>query len=399
MGEKKVKELDESINFEEVSNLSMMGIIVFAADTRQAVFLNPIAKETLEIPPELKMDSISLQSLYPVEARSKSRIFSEDFLQDGGFYQDIMLKRFNGINIIANLGVRFLSANNKIMIMFQDVTFQKKLQREVQVKQQELMRSYSEILAQNEELKNLSAAKDKLITLSSHELRTPLSAIIAMTETLSLGIVEDKSEIMTYYKDIHRESQSLMFILNNMLDLLKLKTGKMPFFISQKNVSSCFIDAIEDLHLVAEEKQVELKIKLPEELTAYIDKTRMKKPFQYIVGNAIQFTKENSSVVISAREDEEKVYIHVRDHGPGIPDDFSESIFEEFTTLGDIETHSKGAGLSLSIAKLTMVAHGGDLVLNPLAESGAEFIFEIPKEKVLDEEIYSDEDPFEDIEF
>lgn len=395
------KHIDDTHNldFEEISDSSMMAILVYHKESMQPVYMNRLAMETLEFQENGDMGELFIERLYPEEGSTRGRSFSSNFIHDAGFYQDIMMKKLNGTNFIANLGVRMIQEKDYLMLMFQDVTFQKKLQREVQVKQQELMRSYSEILEQNAELQTLSEAKDKLITLSSHELRTPLSAIIAMTETLELGVVEDPAEQQQYFTDIHREGKNLMHILNSMLDVLKFTTGKAPYFINENNLAEYVNSIMIQNQFMADEKEMSISYEGPEEALCYYDTTQLKKAIGGVVENAIKYSPEKTSVKIKLDNREKIVRLSISDEGPGIPEEYHEKIFEEFTTLGDIDTHSKGAGLSLTIAKLSTEQQGGKIYIDPEYSPGTSFILEIPKEKILDDDLYSDINPYEDIEF
>ncbi|MEC9281729.1 MAG: HAMP domain-containing sensor histidine kinase [Bdellovibrionota bacterium] len=395
----KIIEASNDLNFEEICDSAMMAILVFNAESMSLLYLNRLAIETLEMN-EADLKGFYLEKLYPQSHHSKARAFAEEFIQDSGFYQDMQMKRMNGINFIANLGVSKIHEGKILLLMFQDVSFQKKLQREVQVKQQELMRSYTEILEQNAELQSLSEAKDKLITLSTHELRTPLSAIIAMTESLSLGVIEDKEELDSYHQDINREAQSLMGILNGMLDLLKLTTKKMPFFVWEHSLFEALEEEIVYFSEKLDAKNIKLvKMYSNENASAYFDKIRFRQVIRAVIDNAIKFSPENTEISISLRSNEEFCSIGIKDEGPGVPKENHAHIFEEFTTLGDIDTHSKGAGISLSIAKLSIEQMGGKIELISENKQGCLFILQIPRTRVLADEMYDEENPYEDIEF
>lgn len=389
----------QSLNFEEICDAAMMSIMVFDVDSMALLYLNRLALETLEIS-EHNLGEFYLEKLYPERVNQKARYFAEDFIRDTGFYQDMMMRRMNGVNFIANLGVSKLHEGKVLLLMFQDVTFQKKLQREVQVKQQELMRSYAEILEQNAELQSLSEAKDKLITLSSHELRTPLSAILAMTESLSLGVVEEPEELAAYHRDIHHEAKNLMSILNGMLDILKLTTKKMPFFIWQHDLQSCTEECIEELRPSLESRASHIVCNWQGEKKAYFDRVRLRPVLLALIDNAIKFSPEGSEIRIGSYEEGDFLLLEVCDQGPGIPETAREKIFEEFVTLGDIDTHSKGAGLSLAIAKYSIEQMGGHISVQARPDGpGACFVVQLPKTRVLPEEMYSEENPYEDIDF
>lgn len=395
----KIIESTNDLNFEEICDSAMMAIIVFNAENMSLIYLNRLAMETLELN-ESDLNGFYLEKLYPQSSNAKARSFAEEFIQDTGFYQDMLMKRMNGINFIANLGVSKIQNGKTLLLMFQDVSFQKKLQREVQVKQQELMRSYTEILDQNAELQSLSEAKDKLITLSTHELRTPLSAIVAMTESLSLGVIDEQEVIQSYHKDINREAQNLMGILNGMLDLLKLTTKKMPFFIWEHSLNQAIEEQLEQFASKLESKNITINKSFnDEEHQACFDTIRLGQTLYALIDNAIKFSPKNSEISISIQSNDDVCNIGIKDQGPGVPEENQSYIFEEFTTLGDIDSHSKGAGISLSIAKLSIEQMGGSIHLKSEKDQGSLFSLEIPKKRILDEELYQEENPYADIEF
>lgn len=390
-------EINTTISFDEICDQAMMAIIIFDKDTQQAIYINQMAQETIELG-DLELKDLELKNLFPENTRENARAFDDSFIQDAGFYQDLTIQKINHSHFIANMGIRFINNGKHLMLSFQDVSFQKKLQREVNVKQQELIRSFQEILEQNKELQSLSDAKDKLITLSTHELRTPLSAIIALSETLSMGILEDPKEQQKYTNDIHNEALHLMNILNNMLELLKLRTGKMPLYLEQTEVNEFINESIDKYKKQISRKSIELKIHNILPTLIYADKIALAKVFNHLISNAVKFNKEDGILEITSHADEDYFYVSIKDTGNGISEKYHDKIFEEFTTLGDIDTHSKGAGISLAVSKLNLEAIGGDLYINPKYINGCEFILKLPINKVCNEEMYG-ESPYANIEF
>lgn len=377
-----------------IANEAIVGIIAFDAKTQGCVYINRLAREALELGLDDAEVSLSASELYPASARSNLRPFSEEMLGTEGLFQDVLLKKVNGLVIIANVGVKNVVLDGgrpgKI-VMFQDITFQKKLQREIEAKQDELKKSFTQVLEQNRELMELDSAKDRFIALTTHELRTPLSAIVATSEVLEMRLYESEDQKEEFIKTIHEQGLHLMQLVNDILDFAKIRAGKMEFFVEELDLIPMVAKLCATFDNMAAQAQVSISIEKPEgELRAYCDVLRMKEVISNVVNNAIKYNKPGGTVTIKfGRAPEGKVArVTVSDTGQGIPASKVHHVFNEFETVGNVARHHKGTGLGMPISKRLMQAMGGDLTLTSEEGVGSSFYIDLPLEKVLPETMY-----------
>ncbi|MCB0362988.1 MAG: hypothetical protein KDD35_09700, partial [Bdellovibrionales bacterium] len=163
-----------------LSDEAIFGIMVFTSDDHHCLYANHLARELIEIPSQLQLENLSIQDLYPKKVRPEYRALSNNLLENEGFFQDVAVSKQNSTTFIANLGIRKIHFDEVscISLMFQDITIQKKLQRDITTKQIEIKATFEELIKQNNQLKELDLAKNRFIALTTHELRTPLSAMV-----------------------------------------------------------------------------------------------------------------------------------------------------------------------------------------------------------------------------
>lgn len=380
--------------FELIAQEAMMGIIAFSESTMRSLYLNSLALEALELMAMKGEEQvIDVQSLYVENDRpGLGRAFSAEMLRTEGFMQDVLLKKANGHTMIANLGIKRIQTDEQgttIVIMFQDITLQKKLQREVQAKQEEIHKAYTELLEQNRQLKELDLAKDKFIALTTHELRTPLSAIVATVDVLKMELYESEEQKSGFINTIYDQAILLSELVNDILDFAKIRAGKMEYFVEHVEVGPILENIIGSFQQMAQQASVKLEFDRPQvEMKVYVDVLRLREVINNIVNNAIKYNKENGTVQLRAVDEGKSIKVSVRDTGQGISQDKLKNVFNEFETVGSVSKHHKGTGLGMPISKKLIEEMGGSIALESEEGVGSTFTVTIPKEKVLKEEMY-----------
>jgi signal transduction histidine kinase len=370
--------------YETIAHEAMFGIVVFD-DTGLCLFSNKMAGQMLGA------ESLRLTDLVPAEIRPQFKSFSAEFIKHDGFYQDILVRKSDNSTFIANIGVRFIQVDGTSahLLMLQDVTLQKKLQREIMAKQTEIKAAFEELLNQNRKLKELDYAKDRFIALTTHELRTPLSAMVASAEILKLGIYDNEEQMREFIDMIYDQGLHLQDLVNDILDFAKIQAGKMDFYIEMQDPAELAKGILHGFEGMAETDSVTLQIHVPSPSVAcYFDELRLRQVLSNMINNAIKYNKPGGRVDVKFVDEAEIVKILVQDTGKGIPKDQFDKVFNEFETIGQVALHHKGTGLGMPISRKLTEGMGGKLCLDSELGVGTTFWVELPKTKVLSEELY-----------
>lgn len=213
---------------------------------------------------------------------------------------------------------------------------------------------------------------DTLLNSLSHELRTPIAAIIGATDNLQSNnsnlTAENKEELIT---EISKASFRLNQQVENLLNMSRLESG----FIQPKKDWCDIIEVIYDAVKRIEENNISQKITInvnPDIPVFKLDKAMMEQIIYNLVNNAIQYTKENSTINIIAHCHADVLELIVEDNGKGFPEDEINNVFNKFYRLKN--TKAGGTGLGLSIVKGFTEALGGTVELQNIKTGGAKFI-------------------------
>ncbi len=229
--------------------------------------------------------------------------------------------------------------------------------------------------------RQMERLKDEFVATVSHELRTPLTSISG-----SLGLLagqwanklpESAARLLTI---AHTNSQRLARLLNDILDIEKLESGRVLFSLSKVAVRSLVEHAIEDNRGFAENYGVSVRLdSASAELDVNADPDRLAQVVTNLLSNAIKFSPSGGEVIISVEKSADDVRITVRDHGSGVPEEFKPHIFEKFAQADATNTRQKGGtGLGLSIVKQIVERLGGTIGFDDAPGGGAIFIVELP---------------------
>ena len=249
-------------------------------------------------------------------------------------------------------------------------------------KTQRLLQQKNEIIeAEKEKAEASEKAKHQFLANMSHEIRTPMNAIKGMTDILiRRNPNEDQKE---YLNGIKQSSDSLLVIINDILDISKIEAGKVELEQEPFSVN----DLVNNVHTImqfkAEEKGLELLKDIPSEnLTVEGDATRLRQILINLIGNAIKFTEKGLvTTTMQSEQVGEKLNLHftVSDTGIGIDEDRMGKIFESFEqAYSDTSRKFGGTGLGLSISKKLVELHSGKIWVESKKGKGSQFHFIIP---------------------
>lgn len=228
-----------------------------------------------------------------------------------------------------------------------------------------------------------SRAKDEFLTILSHELRTPLTPIIGWVHMMETGILQD-AEFHRVLSIINRNAYNLKRLINDLLDMSAIMSGKMRIDEVPVSVGSVLEESVETLRPFANGSKIQLKLNLvapPDSLLVVGDRSRLHQSFSNIIHNAIKFSPPEGNVSINCATTESDVVVRIDDEGAGIPNEFLPFVFDRFRQADASRKRSYGGlGLGLSLVKSFIEGHNGTVEANSQGEGkGSSFVIKLPR--------------------
>jgi signal transduction histidine kinase len=233
------------------------------------------------------------------------------------------------------------------------------------------------------ERKRLDRLKDEFVSMVSHELRTPLTSISG-----ALGLLMEDAggrlpdTAMQLLAIAHTNSERLVRLINDILDLQKIEAGQIAFHLRYVGLRTVVEQTIEANHAFAEGFGVRIRLEegsCKGEVMA--DPDRLAQVLTNLLSNAIKFSPPGGEVVVAIARHGGEIRVSVRDHGAGIPEEFKSRMFEKFAQAGSSDGRQRGGtGLGLSIARQLIDQHGGRLGFEAARGGGTVFYFDLPCE-------------------
>jgi PAS domain S-box-containing protein len=315
------------------------------------------------------IDMNAEQSLVARSARERQPVIVNDVRNEAGFLPNVLLPNTRSemaLPMIVGetvIGVFDVQADTPNAFSKEDASIYTTLASQVAVALQNA-RLYQEQAATVTQLRELDRLKSSFLANMSHELRTPLNSILGFTEVMLEGLDGPLTPHMDNdLKLINKNGQHLLHLINDVLDMAKIESGKMNLIIEKFTLQEVLDDIISITSPLANEKKLALIIdpKSDAEVSVTADRTRLSQVMINLVNNALKFT-EQGKVTIRAMREENNVLITVKDTGIGIPPEHLEAVFSEFTQVDSSTTRKAGGtGLGLPISRKLIEMHGGKL--------------------------------------
>jgi len=291
------------------------------------------------------------------------------------------LRKRNNVNDkldILFLGKNYTITSNKAQVL--DLLFSV-LENTIK-KNEELEYVNDRLMAALDNIRNLDQLKNDFISSVSHEIRTPLTSISGALRLVQGGITGRISEKAKNLLEIaNRNSNRLMLLLNDILDIQKIESGKMVFKFQHYSLLSLVKQAIEINSALTEKYNIRIEFQHNNiDCIVNVDPDRLIQVFTNLLSNATKFSPDNGVVIVRVKVKKLSVRVSVIDKGPGIPNKFRTIIYERFTqTTATAHKQKEGTGLGLYITKNIIEKLSGTIDFKSRSGQGTTFFIELPK--------------------
>lgn len=229
-------------------------------------------------------------------------------------------------------------------------------------------------------------AKSEFLAKMSHEIRTPLNSIIGYSQILQKRITDGNypEKFHRFLENINSSSGHLLELINNILDLSKIESGKMPVEKADLNLTSLIQSVVSINNSIALAKGIDFQFQIADDVPTYIasDSTKIRQILTNLISNAIKFTPEGKKVNLIVMAEEEQLKIEVHDQGIGIAKEMQEKVFQAFEQADNSITRQfGGTGLGLAISVQLVNLLNGQITLESDTDEGTTFFVTLPLEK------------------
>ena len=248
--------------------------------------------------------------------------------------------------------------------------------------EEELYQINKELIHARDQAIKANQHKSEFLANMSHELRTPLHAILSLS---SFGMSKyskvPSEKLLAYFQMINENGETLLVLINDLLDLTKLESGKMDFEFQETDFTNLVKVVIDEFNFLSSKQNLSINFTdSNSSVFIRVDENKIKQVIRNLLSNAVKFSPENGQIELISVEENGYVKFSVSDQGVGIPDNELESIFEKFIQSSITKNGAGGTGLGLPICREIIGRHKGRIWARNNPNGGADFSFEIPKQ-------------------
>ncbi len=230
------------------------------------------------------------------------------------------------------------------------------------------------------QIRRLEKVRQDFVANVSHELRTPVASIKGYAEALLDGAIDDRQNAREFIGIIHDNSDRLAGLINDLLDLAKIESGKMQMVLMPVALLPVVKRCLGILEKTSAKKMLNITVDITDSLPRVnADESRLVQVLLNLIDNAVKYTPQGGRVSVRAEPQERMIRVDIEDTGVGIPENDLPRIFERFYRVDKARSREfGGTGLGLSIVKHIIHAHGGEVFVSSVVGKGSIFSITIP---------------------
>ncbi len=350
--------IEKQLELIEQNDLRLHGIlenmssgVILVAKDRKIVLVNPAAEELLEYS---KLDLIGKRHVEATRHPEISDSIEECFWTREKIKRDIVLYYPREKTLQINF-IPMKNENNEILgvvVILNDLT----------------------------DIRKLEQIRTDFVANVSHELKTPITSIRGFTETLLDGAYEDVETSLNFLNIIKSESDRLLQIVNDLLELSKIESNTFSLNMEDFNLNNLVELIRQTLETKINQHELHLDIQIDNDLHIYADKSKVSQILLNLINNAIMYTPIGGKICVGARMTDDFFEIAVEDNGIGIAKENLTRIFERFYRVDRSRSRNKGGtGLGLAIVKHLVESHHGTISVKSKVGEGTKFNIQLPK--------------------
>jgi PAS domain S-box-containing protein len=274
---------------------------------------------------------------------------------------------------------------SRVIAIVRDITDRKRAEERIIAIHREfaaeLAAKNEQLEIRNREIERANRLKSEFLASMSHELRTPLHTVIGFADLLSEELKGPLNADQKRFVDhIQRDSRHLLELINDILDLSKIESGRLELNVVLFQAAEAIAEAMAGLRPLAANKRIRINEAVNPAVMVTADRLRLKEILYNLVSNAIKFTPEKGEITVECSERPEGVFFAITDTGIGIDPAEQQAIFDKFYQLGSTTRGVReGTGLGLAITKSLVEMHGGRIWLESKPGGGSRFQFLVPR--------------------
>jgi PAS domain S-box-containing protein len=294
-----------------------------------------------------------------------------------GVGRDLFGLRKNGTQVPVEIGLNPIQTDEGHFVLASiiDITQRKRME--------EARQKNEELEEQNRRIRDANRLKSEFLANMSHELRTPLNSVIGFSEIIQDGKAGPTTDAQKeYLGDILTSARHLLQLINDVLDLSKVESGKMEFHPEDVNLPSLARELRDTIQVLAEKKGIRIDVQIhPDVEQVRTDPSRLKQVLYNYLSNAIKFTSDRGLVRLElAPEGKEFFKLSVQDNGIGIRREDLHRLFVEFQQLdASVSKKYQGTGLGLALTRRIVEAQGGTVGVDSEFGKGSKFFAVLPR--------------------